>query len=419
MGLKRLDVAQAGQTPAAVQALPQGRVVFAAPHRAMFLSGGVMLLVSFLLWGVELVARLGAWPSLGWRLPPAWGHALLVLGGMFPFFIFGFLLTAMPRWQGQADVGKAQWLWPWRLLAAGWGMIVVGLWAPGLMLTGSLAALAGWTWLLVVLGRVAFAPRPDRLHAMLAWGGLAAGALAFAGWPLYLAGGNPLWVRFAIEIGVWGFLVPVFVTVCHRMIPFFSANVIQGYEMIRPRWVLLALCGASVGHGLMALGGLPLAWLLDAAAATAALWLSWRWRLVASLQVALLGVLHVGFAWLGIALALSALQGAAAVLGVHVLGLAPLHALAIGFFGSILFGMVSRVTLGHSGRALQADLPTVILFVGLQGVAVVRIVADLVPSALSAWWMALAAAGWLAVFAIWAARYLPMYLRPRVDGKPG
>jgi uncharacterized protein involved in response to NO len=31
----------------------------------------------------------------------------------------------------------------------------------------------------------------------------------------------------------------------------------------------------------------------------------------------------------------------------------------------------------------------------------------------------LAAALWLISFGVWACRYMPMYWRPRVDGKPG
>jgi uncharacterized protein involved in response to NO len=130
-------------------------------------------------------------------------------------------------------------------------------------------------------------------------------------------------------------------------------------------------------------------------------------------------MLHVGFAWLGVALFLFAVQGIALSLGRPALGLAPLHALGAGFFGSVLLAMVSRVTLGHSGSKLTADRLTWGLFIGLEGVVVVRIVADLVPGEWSGGFMLAAVLGWIAVFAAWGVRYLPLYWRPRADGRPG
>ena len=41
--------------------------------------------------------------------------------------------------------------------------------------------------------------------------------------------------------------------------------------------------------------------------------------------------------------------------GEWALGRAPIHALGIGFFGGMLVAMVTRVTMGHSGRALKMD----------------------------------------------------------------
>jgi uncharacterized protein involved in response to NO len=50
-----------------------------------------------------------------------------------------------------------------------------------------------------------------------------------------------------------------------------------------------------------------------------------------------------------------------------------------------------------------------------------RIVADLwfMPPTLRLWLSVAAAVLWLVVFLAWAARYLPLYLRPRADGRPG
>ena len=62
---------------------------------------------------------------------------------------------------------------------------------------------------------------------------------------------------------------------------------------------------------------------------------------------------------------------------VILFGLAPLHALAIGFFDSMVLGMASRVTLGHYGRPLVLDNFTWLLFIGFQATALLRIIADM------------------------------------------
>ncbi|MBC9070623.1 NnrS family protein [Thauera sp. CAU 1555] len=397
-----------------------GRPLFFAPHRAMFLSGGVMLLLVFLLWAVELGARAGLLPALGWALPPGWGHALLTVGGVFPFFIFGFLFTAMPRWQSMGDIAPQQWLGAWRILALGWAAVIPGLWFAPLLAAGLAGVLYGWARLAAVLWRVAFRSQPDPLHARATWLGVAGGGLSIFAWLVFALGGGAGWARVGIEAGVWWFLLPVFFSVCHRMVPFFSSNIIPDYVIVRPRWALLLMLGASFVHGALGmaeLGGWR--WVVDLPAGLVALWLCIRWRPVAAQRVRLLGMLHIGFAWLGVALLLSAAQAAGAQLGWYGLGLAPLHALGIGFFGSIVLGMVSRVTLGHSGQPLAADQLTWSLFLAMQGVVLLRILADLAPAVLSPWLMLAAVAGWLGIFVTWALRYLPIYLRPRADGRPG
>src|SRR5690606_26093922 len=88
----------------------------------------------------------------------------------------------------------------------------------------------------------------------------------------------------------------------------------------------------------------------------------------------LLLVLFAGLAWLPLAFALYAAQNIAlAISGQVVLGKTPAHALFVGFFGSILVAMVTRVTQGHSGRPLKLPPVAAYTFATLQIVCVVRI----------------------------------------------
>ncbi|MBZ0091100.1 MAG: NnrS family protein [Sulfuricellaceae bacterium] len=400
------------------------RTFSAAPHRVMFFAGGLQGILALAWWLADLGGRYGGfYPPIAWTLPPIWGHAFLMLYGFFPFFIFGFLMTAAPNWVNGGKVEARFYVPAFFGMAGG-----IALFYAGLALAKPLAELGvalylagfliGWYALLKI---VALSPHPDKRHALTVIAVVFVGWLGAAAYLAWLLGGSYAMLRFAVFGGLWFFLLPTFVSVSHRMIPFFSSVVLPAYTMRRPYWALFALLGGMLAHGLLELnGGQAWLWLADAPMALVALYLSLAWRIAQSFQIRLLAVLHLGFFWLFLALALYSAQSLLVfVSGRPVLGMAPLHALTIGYFASMVLGMVSRVTLGHSGRPLVADTPTWLLFLAFQATALLRILAD-TPLVFSpgAFYL-LAAAVWLACFSFWGLKYLPAYLRPRVDGKEG
>lgn len=392
-------------------------ILFAAPHRGMFLTGMLQTVLAMAPWWIELVMRAGG-GALNWPWPAVWWHALMLIYGVFPFFIFGFLLTAMPRWQNLADLQRGDYAWIWMALNAGWMLLYLSFAFPALRVIAMLVVAAGWGGVCVLLLPIAMQPGRGRLHALPVWLALLAG---WIGWVLLIGlalDGDGRWALWAIDIGLYAGLLPVFLCVCHRMVPFFSSSVLPGYEMVRPAWVLWVLLAGSVLHG--ALNRLDLEawrWMVDLPMAGLGLWLSVRWRLMASFKVRLLAMLHVGFAWFWMAMGLFGLQSLLPWFGVDAMGLAPVHGLVIGMFSVLVIGMVSRVTLGHSGAPLAADALTWALCWVLQGVAVIRVLAEWLPG--HALWLVAASTGWMCVFVVWTLRYLPSFVRARVDGKPG
>ena len=119
-------------------------------------------------------------------------------------------------------------------------------------------------------------------------------------------------------------------------------------------WALGALWPLWLLHTWLELRhGYAWLWLPDLAIATLTAWLLWLWWPRVSGMPALLRVLFIGFGWLPIAFALYSVQSIwYLTTGDFALGRAPAHALFIGFFGSLLVAMVTRVTQGHSGRPL-------------------------------------------------------------------
>ena len=400
-------------------------VLFAAPHRPMFLAGTVQALAVMLFWSLELGGRyLGLWPVPAWPLltvfPPSVLHALLLSCGVFPFFMFGFILTAGPRWQGAREFSQRDFAPAFVLLASGWLLVWMALLLPRLLVPGLLSALAGWVAVALLLSGLVRHRTTDREHigfvALAAW----LGAAAMGAFAVFAGGGVLPWARLGISLAVWGFLLPVFLAVAHRMLPFFTSSAVRGYVLHRPQWPLRCLIGLSLAHGGLAFFELiEWLWLADLLAMLVAVRLTWLWWSRAALANRMLSVLHVAFAWLGAAFALFALQSLFWKAVPGFLGQAPLHALTLGFFASMLIGMASRVTMGHSGRPVAADDAMWRAFCLMQAAAVLRVISELpaLPGAHALMW--LSSLLWLGSFGQWAWRFAPAFWRPRADGKPG
>lgn len=397
-------------------------VFFTAPHRVMFGAGAFQILWLMGLWITDVGARhAGLWPAPVWPLPAPWLHALCLTYGLFAFYIFGFILTAGPRWLGQPDTASSVFRPAFAFLGVGWLLADAGWFLPALMPLGLGLALVGWLVILRFLWQLVFLAEPgNRRHIALVATAHTVGAAGLASFLIFAAGGPVSLAPLAITFGIWGYLLPVFATVIHRMLPFFSNGVIRDFPQERPWWPLAVLLVGGAGHGaLVLMDAAAWTWLADLPAASAALRLTLLWRLRDSFAAQILAVLHVGFAWLGIAFGLFGLHSLILLFGGAGLGLAPMHALTIGFFSSLLLGMGTRVTLGHSGLPITGNAFMWRCFWTVQAAALARMGGEfvLLPGLFNLTF--LAALLWLGAFGPWVIHYLPAYWRPRADGQPG
>lgn len=399
-------------------------VFFAAPHRVMFFGGAVQTLLAMGLWALDLGARLAdLYPAADLPVPSMWLHAALMIYGVFSFFIFGFLMTALPKWVAMGPLRQSQYVPGFLLLAGGWLLFYAGIVWPPLLPASMAIAAAGWglgLWSLFSTVRTSFSDH--KTHAWVVLAALACGALGLFMFALGFGFEQAFFVRAATEIGLWLYLLPVFFTVTYRMLPFFSGSVVRGYVEYRSPvlfWLILVACLLHAVTAIFDLHGFW--WLGDLVAATAVFWLSWRWQIHKVFVSHLLAMHHLAGLWLGAAFLLYAVQGAMESVGLAAGwgGRAPLHVLTVGYFGSILIGMATRVTLGHSGRLISSDVWAWRLFWAFQWVVVLRVGGEWFPetSIFNPVW--LSALGWLAVFAFWNRVHLSMYLKPRPDGRPG
>lgn len=399
--------------------LSRWETLAAAPHRPLFLIGALQLVLAMALWFAELLSRRLSAP-LPFVIVSTRVHALLMLYGLFTFFIYGFLFTVFPRWMGGPAVARTRYVPVAVTAAIGVAVVYFGIFVGRPVLgAGLVLFLAAWLGAILILLDVYRRAQRRRVHERLLLLELALGAVGLAAFLYGTAAQNAFAFALARDIGLWGFLIPVLLTVSHRMIPFFTQSALSVSTLPRVDWSLGWFVGGALLHGLFEITSQPRARLIvDLGLAAMALRHSVVWGLTRSFAVRLLAMLHIAFLWFGIAMTLYVLDAALPLAGYGGLGRAPLHALGIGFVTGTLVAMATRVTLGHSGRALAVRAPTWYLFLGVSAVALLRVAAELVP----AWYQTLnllAAAGWLVCLVPWAIRYAPMYLRARVDRRPG
>ncbi|MGB0128283.1 MAG: NnrS family protein, partial [Rhodocyclaceae bacterium] len=181
-------------------------VLFQAPHRVMFLAGSVQILVVIGWWAAELAARAGWLPMWPWPLYPGWLHGVWLIYGLYPFFFFGFLMTAMPRWQNAAAVSARVYLTVFCLCGVGWLAFAAGLLFPKVLPAALAAVLLGWAVALIDLLRVANTPHPDRVVPRIVVAAFSAGVLGLVLLLARTLGADESALRAALDIGSWWFL---------------------------------------------------------------------------------------------------------------------------------------------------------------------------------------------------------------------
>jgi uncharacterized protein involved in response to NO len=376
------------------------RTLFSMGFRPFFLAAGWFSAVWIGIWVAYLLK--GA-PSLGAHHPILWhGHEMLF--GFGAAVIAGFLLTASQNWTGlqtSTPVTLAGLFLLW--LAARLGFLFPGI-VP-LWLT-SVVDLAFFPLLAWMLARVLFAARNRNNYILLPV--LASFALLNLAIHLELHGlargtGMP-----ALQGTVY-LVAVLLVFMGGRVIPYFTGRRLPSLSVRQWPWldwttlaVTLAVLPAFLWWGKSA----ALAPLLLAAAVLNLLRLL-AWKPWGTLRVPLLWVLHVGYLWLPVGFAL---QGAH-LLGAPVPWARGVHALMVGALGGLTIGMMARVSLGHTGRSLEAH-PVIALSFALVALATTaRLAMTFFPVA--GWLLIATAVLWATAFAIFAAYYTPILLAPR------
>jgi len=400
-------------------------IVFAATHRPLFLAG-VLNFALLMIWWTATLFDIYIWPiGMGSAdVPASLLHAPVMLFLMAPSFFFGFLLTVFPRWIGYPDLGRSQYvpigsafiiasILAWFALIGGdYRLLAVALCVAGI---GWLTAL--WHMILLLTAERRDGKGPT-WHGWSAFAALCFGLAGLGFSVKFLVTLDAQAYQIASSLGTFGFLLPVFFTVAHRMIPFFAGNVVQDYVAWRPYWLLALLWTFLIAHLLLQFAGQNSLHFISAfALCVLTATMLWRWW-PRQQAPGLFMVLIWGFAWAPIGFALIAVGSFAELAGYGFsLGRAPVHALYIGMAGSLVIAMVTRVTQGHSGRPLEMNHTAWLAFWGIQLSAIARIVAGIRGE--HGHWFVLAGVIWILLVTPWSLRQARIYLSKRADGKAG
>ncbi|MCB1688258.1 MAG: NnrS family protein [Halioglobus sp.] len=372
----------------------------------------------FLLAGAFAVLGMARWLHWMWQpqswdftLFPAWWHAHEMIFGFAMPVVAGFLLSAVATWTGIPGTTG----WRLKVLFGLWVIARTTLWLlPGQLLLAWLAEMLFFGLLIYELTLRVWAVRQWR--NMLFPPVLL--ALALLSSASYWNAGDPLFSARLHYGAVWMITVLV-VIIGGRVTPLFTGNRLGFRITPLPAWF------ESLAIGTTALIGLVLVfWPQEQSSTVLALlclvagvihsirlahWQGWK-----TLRVPLLWSMHLSYLCIPLAMFALALVGADPVASKNVI-----HLLAIGTIGGMILAMMSRVSLGHTGRPLEVPAYLSLAFGLVILAAMIRAVLPLVDVALTLWAWQLSALLWIVAFSLFLVRYIPVLTQPRVDSKPG
>lgn len=374
----------------------KGPAVLSAGHRPFFLLTALSAVVLLALW---LVALHG-----GIALSSSW-HAHEMLYGFAGAAIAGFMMAAVPKWTNvDSPIGMKL-----ALIVLLWGLGRIGMFMAEL--DGQFAAFAYLDLLFlpvlaIIVARMILTARNVRNYVVLAiLLGLIATNHAYHFYDPFNA----------LRAGI--FMVAMLAALIGgRVIPAFTQNALiihtgQEINCTTPAWThlsLLIIMFALVFAQLFDLGD-NLTGSLSGVCALILLIRMIRWKSLNSFFDPIVWILHAAYVWLPIGFALKAVADLTGLVD----PMAGIHALTTGGIGLLILAVASRAALGHSGRELKVSRLTVLSYVMVIVATVLRVIA------LSPEMIMLSGTLWVFGYGLFAIVYLPILMKPRIDGLPG
>ncbi|MCE9536210.1 MAG: NnrS family protein [Nitrospirae bacterium] len=381
----------------------QGPAFFSYGFRPFFLSAALFAGLAVPAW---IVILMGAPDPELLSAVRDW-HVHEMVFGFLPAVITGFLLTAIPNWTDRTPIRGSELLSLWTLWLAGRVVMAVPFLSPLLsaIIDGAfLVVVAGLAWREIIAGK-SWPHTPIGVLVSL----YACANVLFHVWTLINAETDP-----AERMGLALVLI-LLSLIGGRVTPNFTRDFLAEQGRAEQPAPFSSFDGLSVV--LVAIAALS--WIVQPQAlltgwlwGTAGLlnlvrllrwygWLTWREPLVLTL--------HMGFAWVVVAL----LVMGSAILGVGLSITDAIHALTTGAVGAMTLAVMTRASLGHTGRPKHAGPLTVCIYLLVNVGALLRVFGPSLDS--SHLVLGLAAMCWSSAYLLFVLIYGPFLLRPSLD----
>ncbi|WP_199775687.1 NnrS family protein [Pseudoalteromonas sp. T1lg22] len=378
--------------------------------RPLFWLGALFGMLSIITWSLTYTGHLAFSPYGGGYF---W-HTHEMLFGFAVAIMSGFLLTAVQNWTGVPSIkGKPLAALVLLWLSARILMALPGSWVPSA---------------LVIAVDIAFLPAAALCFALPIIKAQLVRNLFFVPLLLVMAALNLLMHLSQLQWVALNFITLshtmvlmvalVMVIIGGRVFPMFTANGTQTPKVDNFLWLdkaaiisvlvcaLLTLVNSEQGIALQAMAFI--------AAALINFVRAWRWRIWVTFGTALVWPLHLSY-W-------------AICIGLLMLGLMRLevlsnpslayHAITVGGMGLMILAMISRVSLGHTGRMIKVGWVINSAFIALFSAFVIRVFAPLVSDQYQSL-ILVSALLWTLAYLIYIIAYAPVVFKPRVDGRDG
>src|SRR5262245_4058086 len=384
----------------------RGPALLSFGFRPFFLFGAIWSAFAMALWPAVLVGSI----HLPTAFDPVRWHAHELIYGYVPAVMTGFLLTAVPNWTGRLPVVGT------RLLA------LLALWVAGRIailfsaqIGPAIAAALDLLFLAVlsaIVTREIVAGRNTRnLKVVAVLGVLLIGnAISHAELVLATHSGHGQRVGLAA-------ILMLIVLIGGRIIPSFTRNwlVRQGPGRLPEPFDGFDRCAlAATGTALTSWIAAPEAAVTSGvacAAAGAQIWRLWRWAGERSVREPLVAILHIGYLFVPVGFALLALS----ILRPDIIPASgAIHAWTAGAIGTMTLAVMTRASLGHTGRPLTATRAIASLYVAVILSAIARIAAGF--GVARDPMLLLSAAAWVFAFAGFVVVFAPLLAAQRKAG---
>lgn len=378
--------------------------VWQLAFRSFFLAGALFSAFGIGIWGLSLMGYVSLSQEV---MPSSLWHAHEMIFGFAALVAVGFILTAVQTWTGKASIKGL----PVILLLGIWFcarvLLLVNTQVTALFVLALLVA--WWGSVIAIYARIVISAKNQRnylfLPLLLALGILNISAIGFS-----IAGQHD--ISFHIVRSAVLLFTILMAIVGGRVIPFFTVNGAKVAPKAPKLWVEKALLPISlIGISIFIVGNFvelpftPAAFMV--LAGSLHLVRMSTWSSLKTTKVPLLWSLHISYALMGlglVALGLSyqfeALQFSTA-----------LHLITLGAIGLMIIAMMSRVSLGHTGRLLHVKQQITIAFALVILAAILRFSLSLTGHPFEAW--ITSAVLWVVSFTIFFFTYWPVLTAPR------